>query len=714
MNKHDTAYSKGGNSMKRLKIPLGLSFVLALLFGAGLFASVAAQTVNIKIEAMSPAHLSAIGQSSLRPTSGLKVFGEKTKIYFFADTTGSGSTAVTSFAWSFVSVPASSNAVFDSSTTQGTSFTADTVGQYIVQVSVNGGAKTDVDTVFASTYTGFSYNYPGCGLCHATNANEWQGTLHSSALTLGITGQLEVDAQGNGTFSPSCIKCHTTGWDQNANNGNFGYLAHQDGWDTTWYKPYTKSGNSYKIPSGDSTALKDLQQNYSSLVPTANVGCESCHGPGGNHFGDKTKIGKSLDAGVCKQCHDSPPYHPIGSMWQQSLHASIPSASHANSTGCYPCHNGTAFVKWIGNKANPGYNTATDNLAPSISCAVCHDPHDATNPFQLRTVSVDSLMNGYKPTSGGMGQLCMNCHHSRYNVATKVTSTAPYYGFSNYYGPHQNPQADMLFGQNAYEYGEQIAGLQTHGIAVKDACVTCHMQDVGSAASPNHTWSMTDSTGNDLVGVCQNCHGASITSFDDVKAFADYDGNGVIEGVQTEIQGMLDKLKARLPLDASGNPVTSMADSLKVKNHPDTIQAIYDYYFVLNDGSMGVHNTKYAVALLRAALGGITGVKSVVENDIPKTFDLSQNYPNPFNPSTEIQFSIPRSGQVNLSVYNVLGELVATLANGEVVPGTYKVQWNAANSNGSKVASGIYFYRLVVSSNGAANYSITKKMLLLK
>ncbi|MDE3057304.1 MAG: T9SS type A sorting domain-containing protein [Bacteroidota bacterium] len=323
-------------------------------------------------------------------------------------------------------------------------------------------------------------------------------------------------------------------------------------------------------------------------------------------------------------------------------------------------------------------------------------------------------MNGYKPTNGGMGQLCMNCHHSRYNVATKVTSKAPYYGFSDHYGPHHNPQADMLFGQNAYEYGQPIAGLQTHGIAVKDACVTCHMQDVGSTASPNHTWSMTDTSGNDLVGVCQTCHGAGIASFDDVKASADYDGNGKIEGVQTEIQGMLDKLKAQLPKDAAGEPVSSMADSLKVKDHPEYVRAIYDYYFVKEDGSMGVHNAKYAFALLQAAIGSITGVQPVPGSEMPKIFELSQNYPNPFNPTTEIQFSVPRSGQVNLSVYNVLGEVVATLANGEVVPGNYKVQWNATDANGGKVSSGIYFYRLVVSSRGAANYSVTKKMLLLK
>ena len=90
---------------------------------------------------------------------------------------------------------------------------------------------------------------------------------------------------------------------------------------------------------------------------------------------------------------------------------------------------------------------------------------------------------------------------------------------------------------------------------------------------------------------------------------------------------------------------------------------------------------------------------------VPVAFVLSQNYPNPFNPTTNIQFAIPRSGNVELKVYNVLGQVVSTLVNGQYATGTYEVQWNAKN-----LASGIYFYRLSVNSNVVA----TRKMMLLK
>jgi hypothetical protein len=83
---------------------------------------------------------------------------------------------------------------------------------------------------------------------------------------------------------------------------------------------------------------------------------------------------------------------------------------------------------------------------------------------------------------------------------------------------------------------------------------------------------------------------------------------------------------------------------------------------------------------------------------------LSQNFPNPFNPNTIINFSIPKETQVNLAVYNILGEKVRDLKNEVMKSGYYNVEFNASGS-----ASGIYLYRIK-----AGDYTHTKKMLLLK
>jgi formate-dependent nitrite reductase cytochrome c552 subunit len=614
--------------------------LLVFCFLAFMSMETMAQAVKLTVVPMSPGKLAAIGKSANMATTGLKVFGKGARAYLFADTTGSGATAVTSFTWSLISKPTASNAVLDSTTKQYSSFTADSTGQYVVTVSVNGGAKADTVTFFVSTYLG-NPNTSGlsCYTCHSTNNTGWKTTDHALIYTQGIMGQLEANVYDQGTYSSSCWRCHTTGYDLSANNGNFGYLSHADGWDTTAFKGKTKSGSSYLINYGDSSIYKNMVANYSPLVPLASIGCESCHGPGKDHNGDISKIGLSLDAGVCQSCHDAPPRHVSGTFWALSDHATMPLAGKdATSASCFPCHSGSAFVKWVtdGKPAtDPNWSAATDASYP-ITCSVCHDPHSTANPNQLRTVDVDTLRNGYVVPTGiiGRGQLCMNCHRSRYNANSRVTTKAPYYGFVDHYGPHGNPQSDMLFGQNAYQYGDStITGLNTH-TQLADGCVTCHMPGT------DHTLTMQDTAGtgvmHDRVDACKECHGAGITKFTDIKATYDYDRNGKIEGVQTEVAGLLALLKARLPIDSlTGQPTLALKDSLKVKNRPDLVQGLYTYAFVSNDGSMGVHNAKYAVALLQKALGFYPTGVSVVSQKTPTTYATKPELSEPVQPDDE-------------------------------------------------------------------------------
>jgi hypothetical protein len=93
-----------------------------------------------------------------------------------------------------------------------------------------------------------------------------------------------------------------------------------------------------------------------------------------------------------------------------------------------------------------------------------------------------------------------------------------------------------------------------------------------------------------------------------------------------------------------------------------------------------------------------------ISNEVPAGFSLSQNYPNPFNPATNIEFAIPKSAFVKLTVYDMLGREVEILANKELKAGTYKADWDA-----SAHPSGVYFYKLA-----ADNFIETKKMILVK
>jgi len=95
--------------------------------------------------------------------------------------------------------------------------------------------------------------------------------------------------------------------------------------------------------------------------------------------------------------------------------------------------------------------------------------------------------------------------------------------------------------------------------------------------------------------------------------------------------------------------------------------------------------------------------------EIPSEFAVSQNYPNPFNPTTTIKFAIANDARVNLVVYDMLGQKVRTLIDGEQEAGYYSVRWDGTNDFGSKVSSGIYIYRLQ-----AGNFVKTMKMNLMK
>jgi hypothetical protein len=101
-------------------------------------------------------------------------------------------------------------------------------------------------------------------------------------------------------------------------------------------------------------------------------------------------------------------------------------------------------------------------------------------------------------------------------------------------------------------------------------------------------------------------------------------------------------------------------------------------------------------------------------DELPTKFLLEQNFPNPFNPSTIIHFQLPVANWVTLKVYNILGQEVATLVDEHKLAGKYDIQFSAERGSayggdGSKLSSGVYFYRLT-----AADYISTKKLLLLK
>ena len=106
--------------------------------------------------------------------------------------------------------------------------------------------------------------------------------------------------------------------------------------------------------------------------------------------------------------------------------------------------------------------------------------------------------------------------------------------------------------------------------------------------------------------------------------------------------------------------------------------------------------------------------KSLLSNEnssqlISSEFYISPSYPNPFNPVTILQYDLPEDGLVNITVYDMLGNVISNLVNTYQSTGYKSVQWNATNNQGQSVSAGVYLYSIE-----AEDFKQTKKMILLK
>ncbi len=463
-------------------------------------------------------------------------------------------------------------------------------GQYSVEVRVTTPSTNLVlrRNISAGTYLGAHT----CALCHSGGVvaqdmyHQWRQTAHATYFTRAIDGQVAP------FYRSSCIQCHVVGFDTDpaAVNGGFDDVAAQLGWT---FPARLTNGNWAAMPP----QLKNL----------ANIQCENCHGPGSEHgmaLGQTNlfnwpRISVSYSSGDCAQCHSREPYYVHALQWANSHHAV---ALRQERTACAGCHQGIGFIDRM--KGVPEAQRRT--TYESINCTACHDPHSAANPHQLRSVAPVTLMDGVTVVDkGGKGQLCMLCHMTRRNATNYVEVTAG----SAIFGPHYGAQADMLVGANAVTYGKVIPS-SAHYQVVKDSCVACHMQetertDPAHLQVGGHTWKMAWDAGTnrvELVKACVQCHG-DIDTFDFKRQ--DYDGDGVIEGVQTEVKGLLDKLGMMLP--PLGRPEVASDEATRRTFTRPQLRALYNYLFVKNDGSYGIHNLSYAVGLLKASIADLSG-----------------------------------------------------------------------------------------------------------
>jgi predicted CXXCH cytochrome family protein len=567
-----------------------ITLILTICFLFTAFLS--AQTFQISPYGVSP-RVVGIDSTDIfdRAYNGLQNVGVGTKVYLkFFSTDGFAATPF----WTVQEMPTGSTVeasrtdpYSEEITSEVRGFILDLPGKYVFQANDQGESTTIA--LNAGTYVGFESGSPSCMGCHNNAAfdnvgDEWAKTGHADMLNRGLDGSLSSH------YGEGCISCHTTGYDLDANNNGF------DDRDFVW--PDTLNESTW-----DSLLISSPM-----AMQLANIQCEACHGPGSGHDGelDDFRMQKTLSPDNCAYCHDDGHYHVFPEQFAASSHANL-DAPYTRSS-CAPCHNGAGFVAYIqGGKQNLS-SDMPENV--NITCAACHDPHEVNIEHQLRTVST-TLGDGFEVTSAdaGYGGLCMNCHKSRRDGVDYATNYLDH--LSSHYGPHHGPQADLLIGTNVYTYEKELPS-SNHYSATPDACVTCHMANALVDAEHNqllaggHSFSMSTIDDVDNMTACQDCHPDYTTSFEDITFSAngtrDLDGDGVGNGLQAEVQGMLDSIKTMLP------PVGSL-DVNTIDSSWTSAQGIayYNHEFVREDKSLGIHNPAFVVALLQSALDDLRG-----------------------------------------------------------------------------------------------------------
>ncbi len=544
------------------------------------------QTVNLETFPVQPRFAEEFETDIYdRPYNGLQNVGVGTKVYL----KGYSDVAVGAAFFTIVSKPSGSNTALSAveapdDFSRIVYFLPDVVGKYEIEFAF--GTEFTSIIINAGTYLGFESEAPTCNDCHSDKVTGWQGTGHADMFVRAMNGTLSSH------YNENCVHCHTTGYDENADNNGFDdrdFIFPDSLYDGLFDELFTSTPEAMKL---------------------ANIQCESCHGPGSEHKGDlsDSKMLSDISSDNCAICHNEGPRHVYPEQWDISGHADPVARSQWRSS-CSKCHTGAGFIQFAKDQ------TVTAQPTIPITCAVCHDPHDPTNDHQLRLAGSVELGDGTVIDNGGTGILCMNCHKGRRDGVDYATTYLDH--LSSHYGPHHGPQTDVYFGENT-PLGDDLPKTN-HPSVLEKACVSCHMDGAKSDEDGNvllvggHSFQMKDPDGNDHIEVCQSCHPDYEGSFDDisfsVNGTADLDGDGSEEGFTTEIHGLLDNLAMLIP--PLGDTSLDVIDSTWT---PEQAIGLYNYKTIEEDRSNGLHNPAWSVALLNKTIALIDSTNPVLSD----------------------------------------------------------------------------------------------------
>ncbi len=340
--------------------------------------------------------------------------------------------------------------------------------------------------------------------------------------------------------------------------------------------------------------------------------------------------------------------------------------------GCFQCHTTNPDTAGSWNPITPNLGTFGE---PGIRCEGCHGPGSdhVANPTGVHPpIQADSLTY----------TRCGDCHH-RGSKTNAIPASGGYIRHHEQFNEmkasrHGDGQGmDLTCGtchdtHIALRYpGAAGAGLS----AIKTECATCH---------PNHEIMVN---GQIKSTECEDCHMPMASK----SAVGFQNGNGVRGDVPTHI----------FQINTDPVPRDSMFEGGLVKLDAEGLAEV-----TLDFACLNCHQNQTLSWASYWADGIHTNGINAIGDDQPAalSFKLAQNYPNPFNPSTTIEYELPKTMDVRLVVYNVLGQQVKVLVNENKTAGIHKVQFSATD-----LPSGVYIYRLETGQR-----TLSRKMMLMR
>ena len=594
-----------------------------------------------------------------------------------------------STSWTLVKRPSNSTATLTHTNSLLPQFRADVEGVYAVRDNVTGAIETNT----AASWTGYQFcsicHGPDNNFNNEDIVTEWQQTKHASFLQKAIDGQ-ESAYYNSSCIRCHTVGYNP---DPKANNGGFDDVAKTLGWTFPTVLTngnYAAMPDALKNLSNiqcESCHGPGSRHPGSPSISLDVKVCATCHQDGSHHVrpqqwessshagssnDDQSKGGYSkvsLNQGMnsqCSRCHSPVGYLAVAKGTPNVLATTNSVPIGSGPLACQICHDphdtfGNADRHQLRvydsfQMGNPYYRTNTIYVALG----------DSLTTADLRLTNSNVVV-----TNAGASAACMICHNGRdLPTQTKVYGTNTVLsaktlrpttiGVTKFYqvgNAHDSTAANAFTGIGAYDYG-QVMGNSFHTYLAD--CQACHMYQLkagdtiltngipvvltaGNLANyvnvvGDHTFKMsytaingTDTNLIENIAACNQCHTEPVTTFDFKAVNAeDYDGNGVKDGIQTEMQGLLDILgkliKATgvtITTNATTGHVTAISSSTGYSTNNAALvdaqsKAAWNWLTAYNEGSFGVHNTRFSVNLIQTTYTDLS--TNYYGNSVTNTF----------------------------------------------------------------------------------------------